>query len=711
MATSRWQLVKQIFDDVLDAPEPERICLLNSACGEDESLRAEVEALLSAHEEAGEFLSSPTKGVTSDDLVPNESDFFERLQRALAGRYSLELELGRGGMGVVYLARDVALDRRVAIKLLPPSKAAIPEHRNRFLREARTAAGLSHPNIVPIHLVEEVDKLVYFVMAYIDGESLGERVRRAGPLRSEEAAKLVQEVAWALGYAHSHGVIHRDIKPDNILIDSGSGRALVSDFGIARLTDPNAANEQGQVFGTRQYMSPEQASGEAEVDGRADLYSLGVTAFFALTGRLPFESEDPTTLTSMLLTEPAPPIKSVSQFVPARLAESIDRCLSKDPDARFGDGGELAEAIADAQLTRREIAPSVREFLSAAKFGVVQATALAMLWMFLGISGMADSGMFGVIMMVTLMAVTPLVLVHPVLVARGVVRAGFEEHDVAEAAASSSTSLDANIEYEVARAEYLANWFSKLWIRPIFLAAGLFHLIYLPDFVGQLLRAGISLEGLGILFFFTVIGTFGTFAAGMAIAPKQIVAILTRGTPENAGILHKIWSGPIGRWFFKLAGIGLKKTRRLPVTESHATEVLIGNATTLLFEQLPKTMQERLGSVPDVIENLQRMATVLRKRRNEMVQALADAGSQHGSTKRQQFIVELETARDKIDDRLATAMAAMDNLRLDLLRMSAGVGRPEDLTAAIQEARSVGEAVDAEIEGQKEVETGIKARE
>lgn len=162
---------------------------------------------------------------------------FLSLQAVVAGRYSLERELGRGGMGIVFLARDVALDRPVAIKLLPPKLAAIPELRERFLREARTAANLSHPNIVPIHAVEERDDIVYFVMGYIDGETLGQRVRRNGPMARSMAARLVQEVAWALGYAHGRGVVHRDIKPDNVLIDKGSGRALVTDFGIARISD------------------------------------------------------------------------------------------------------------------------------------------------------------------------------------------------------------------------------------------------------------------------------------------------------------------------------------------------------------------------------------------------------------------------------------------------------------------------------------------
>ena len=155
------------------------------------------------------------------DIVAPE---FITLQRALAGRYSLERELGRGGMGVVFLARDVALDRPVAIKLLPPAMAERPGLRERFLREAKTAAKLSQPNIVPIHAVEEAAGLVYFVMSFVDGETLGERLRAKGPLTPHETARMLQEVAWALGYAHGRGVVHRDVKPDNIMLERGTAR-------------------------------------------------------------------------------------------------------------------------------------------------------------------------------------------------------------------------------------------------------------------------------------------------------------------------------------------------------------------------------------------------------------------------------------------------------------------------------------------------------
>ncbi len=286
---------------------------------------------------------------------------FLALQQVLAGRYSIERELGRGGMGIVLLARDVALDRLVAIKLLPPHLAASAESRDRFLREARTAAGLSHPNIVPIHAVEQQGELVFFVMGFVDGETLRERVERAGPLAPRPAMRVMQEVAWALAYAHQRGVIHRDVKPDNILIERGSDRALVTDFGIA-VGGHAGAGGDGEVVGTARYMSPEQALGEP-VDARSDLYSLGATLFFALTGRPPFEAGNLPAIITQQVTRPAPRLEAVRTGLPARLVEVVDKCLQKDPAARVQTGDEVARIAGEIRGRDLRAPPLVRSFL------------------------------------------------------------------------------------------------------------------------------------------------------------------------------------------------------------------------------------------------------------------------------------------------------------------------------------------------------------
>src|SRR6185369_564394 len=284
--------------------------------------------------------------------MSHPSPEFLALQSVLAGEYSLQRELGRGGMGVVFLARDVQLDRDVAIKVLPIHLANTAAARERFLREARMAAGLSHPHIVPIHRVSEAGGFVFFVMSYVDGETLGERLRTRGPLPPAEAARVLREVAWALAYAHGRGIVHRDVKPDNILLEARTGRALVTDFGIAHKgggadanlqTDPGTST--GKIAGTAHFMSPEQAAGES-IDGRSDIYALGVVGYLAVSGRLPFESSSLPALLVRQATEAPVSVTRAAPGLPPALGAAIDRCLARDPAERFGDGEALAEALA-----------------------------------------------------------------------------------------------------------------------------------------------------------------------------------------------------------------------------------------------------------------------------------------------------------------------------------------------------------------------------
>lgn len=270
------------------------------------------------------------------------------LKEALGDAYTIEGEIGRGGMGVVYRARDERLQRRVAVKVLPPELAMSQEIRERFSREAQTAARLSHPHIVPIHDVGEGKGIVYFVMGLIEGESLAARIRRRGRVPGDETRRIMRETADALSAAHAMSVIHRDIKPDNILLEGTRGRVVVTDFGIAKaLSSPGSANltSAGMAIGTPSYMSPEQAAGEREIDGRSDIYSLGVVAFQMLSGELPFSAPTVAGILMKQITEPARLLHEMMPDIPEDLSLAVARCLEKDPANRWPSADGLRRAL------------------------------------------------------------------------------------------------------------------------------------------------------------------------------------------------------------------------------------------------------------------------------------------------------------------------------------------------------------------------------
>jgi serine/threonine protein kinase len=268
--------------------------------------------------------------------------------QVLSANYELETEVGRGGMGIVYCARDKRLKREIAIKVLPPELSFRADIRQRFLREAETAAQLNHPNIVPIYTVEERDNLVYFVMAYIKGDNLGQRLQQHGPIAPVEVRRILREVADALSYAHNRNVIHRDIKPDNIIIDEETGRAMVTDFGIARaLTDSGDSRltATGMAIGTPAYMSPEQSAGDSSIDGRSDLYSLGVVGYQMLCGQPPFVANNTPSMLVKHLSEKPIPVDERWPDLPQDLSRAVMMCLEKDPADRFPNAAAFALAL------------------------------------------------------------------------------------------------------------------------------------------------------------------------------------------------------------------------------------------------------------------------------------------------------------------------------------------------------------------------------
>ncbi|MBX9929132.1 MAG: serine/threonine protein kinase, partial [Gemmatimonadaceae bacterium] len=271
----------------------------------------------------------------------------ERVAAAVAGQYEIEAEIGRGGMAVVYRARDVRLKRRVALKILPPELAFRPEVKSRFLREAQTAAQLNHPHIVPIYAVDEAESIVFFAMGLVEGETLAQQLAREPRPAIDVVRRVLCDVCEALAYAHAHGVVHRDIKPDNILIDRASGRALVSDFGIARAAAGDLRlTATGIAVGTPTYMSPEQAMGEREVDGRSDLYALGIVGYHMIAGEPPFQATNTPAMLMKHISEAARPLHDRRADVPANLVAAIDRAMAKGPDERWPDAHAFRDALA-----------------------------------------------------------------------------------------------------------------------------------------------------------------------------------------------------------------------------------------------------------------------------------------------------------------------------------------------------------------------------
>ena len=288
---------------------------------------------------------TPPDGVEHHGVTREQVDSLaQRLQEALGPQYHVEKPLGAGGFAVVYLVQDLNLKRKLAVKVLSPDVIASKTALERFRREAETVARLSHPNIVPLHFVGQKDDLVYLVMECVEGGSLADRVEKEGRLPTEDVAQIMREVGGALAYAHKRGVIHRDIKPHNVLIEAETGRCLVTDFGIARTAEASSLTASGMLVGTPAYLSPEQVSGQP-TDHRADIYALGVMGYEMLTGQPPFTGPTPTAVLMKRLAGAPTPIQKLRQDVPQLLRDAVDGCLAADPGERFQSASDVVRAL------------------------------------------------------------------------------------------------------------------------------------------------------------------------------------------------------------------------------------------------------------------------------------------------------------------------------------------------------------------------------
>ncbi|HXE58849.1 MAG TPA: serine/threonine-protein kinase, partial [Gemmatimonadales bacterium] len=281
--------------------------------------------------------TTPIRAVGTGELTE-----LDMVREALAGEYEILEELGRGGMAIVYRARDRQLEREVAVKVLPFSLAFDAEFVERFQREARTAAQLEHPNIIPIYRVGRSGRVIYFVMKLLRGRSLSQLLAERKRLTPPEIRRILLEVAGALGYAHSRGIVHRDIKPDNIMFDE-FGQVVVSDFGIAKAASGQRLTGTGMSIGTPHYMSPEQARAQT-IDGRSDLYSLGIVAYQCLVGEVPYDGDDGFAIGYKHIMEPIP-IPSLETPDERRLFEVVKKLMMKEPHYRYQGAEELVRAL------------------------------------------------------------------------------------------------------------------------------------------------------------------------------------------------------------------------------------------------------------------------------------------------------------------------------------------------------------------------------
>jgi len=407
--------------------------------------------------------------------------------------------------------------------------------------------------------------------------------------------KLMQDVAYALGYAHQRGVIHRDIKPDNIMLEQGTERAVVTDFGIAlgrRETNRGA----GEVIGTARYMSPEQACGEA-VDDRSDLYALGATFYFALTGRPAFDGTSAPMIMARQVTEAAPSLELDFPAVPDKLGAIVDRCLAKSPDDRWQNGDDLARAIGEARGRDLRAPPLVRSFVRNAQ--ITTMAVLAVLVAGQGILAVGNSGSVTVDLGPGLIGT--ILIFQLIGTARKLLREGYGFEDIREALLAEARVQEE--EAEVLKQRRWLRWLNGQW--------------------------------------------------------------------------QRTWAGRFGRWFFSVAGIGIRPAERHVLPSSDATEFVLGRSTKAAFEALPARVRRQAPDVGSVIDRLEIRA--------ERLRAQGDTG-----------------------ERLNDTVAALEHVRLAMLKLQAGLGTVDELTAVLAEARAIGDAVDRRLEAAAEVDGALR---
>jgi eukaryotic-like serine/threonine-protein kinase len=602
---------------------------------------------------------------------PDADDLFLSFQAAVMGRYVVERELGRGGAGVVFLARELRLERLVALKVLLPRGEAQGVARARFLTEARTAARLSHPHIVPILTVEDTGDLAFLSMPYIAGQTLGERVRSRGPLPPADAARVLREIAWALAYSHGQGIVHRDIKPDNVLLESGTGRTLVLDFGIA---GDLAASQPDTVAGTPAFMSPEQIRGDTP-DPRSDLYSLSVLGYFLLAARLPFDaSTDEAQLLAQLEHAPLS-LRTAAPEVPIVLAELVMRGVEKQPDRRPPSAEAFAEALSQWLGEQRPVPAPVLRFLSQLQesrpIGLLYTAFATLMLLIQSVLALGEPWRVPGIVLIAVVFMVPPMLVLAMRV-RGLLASGADQEDLLEA-----------LEIEADRERRLSTGGSVeglAWKRPLLRWSIITAVV---SALAWLLPGG---PGRRDLVFITNL---------VSVAAAVVLTDQVR-RPGRARGRARFWTGPIGRGLFRVARLGLRSAGGGADSGAQRTEVALASSVRALFDRFPKATRAELGEMEEVLERLEIDATRVRRRRREL-------RSLQSSNPDTDLYAKLSEADRMLERRLAEIVGALEHIRVSLLRLHGGRETLAGVTMDLGRAKDVAERLTRLAEADEEV--------
>lgn len=679
----------------------------------------------------------PPEPFVPDSSQPADADLRALVERVLAGSYEIDREIGRGGMGIVFRAKDARLKRTVAIKLLPPELAFRLEIRSRFLKEAETAAQLSHPHIVPIYSVDEREGLVFFVMQYVDGENLAVRLASRGPATPEETRRILREVADALAYAHSRGVIHRDIKPDNVLLTKDEQRSLVTDFGIARaITDggDTRLTATGVAIGTPAYMSPEQCAGDREIDGRSDLYALGILGFQMLAGRLPFEANTTPALLVKHLSERPLPIEELRADVPDDLAQAINLCLEKDPAHRFPNAQAFIAAL-DGTAPPRRTGQQTRTSSGAAtnRDGMLPPPPL---------TGRSSTGALGANDRSS--AGMPARRDPPkTYVERE------REHQAAAEAAGYDPSLPSAEELQrwyappvEAFRRKLAPWASVLFVTFFINLFGGPNLLFIPAFWGIGIAFGyakiwsdgydwrdVLREPRDRLLSDVVAGLWDTVAA--FFDPEKRAMLRDRRRRESqlvrpgAGVLTPL--SPVAGAPALPAPMGLSGDRAIAARQAVADRDEIGRLVRDLPADLKGGLGDITGTATQLADKVQQLAATLeRLERDAAPGALAALDTEIALLESQANPLEVQASEERVRrlaflrrqrrasaesatrtqqarERLESCRVALQNLRFDILRLKTGTESPHHITLVAEQALELARDVDGILAAQAAV--------